>query len=35
VDSAAEVELDLTRHRVQIKSAALAARLFGDAIRSR
>lgn len=32
VDSAAEVEVDLARHRVQIKSAAVAAQQFSDAI---
>jgi len=32
VDSAAEVEVDLARHRVQIKSAAVAAQQLSDAI---
>ena len=32
VDGAAEVEVDLARHRVQIKSAAVAAQQFSDAI---
>jgi len=32
VDRAAEVEVDLARHRVQIRSSVVAARRFGDAI---
>ena len=32
VDSAAEVEVDLAQHRVQIKSAAVGAQRFSDAI---